>query len=121
MVKEENTQDDSNGSKEADLSLMQFLSGNILNREAIKKHLWYALFVVLLSFIYINNKYKTEDLLINIIRLQNEVKELRDRSVSYAADLMSLSRESEVIKIVNDKNLKLQELTMPPEKIEIKK
>ena len=71
--------------------------------------------------VYINNKYQTEGLLINIIRLQNEVKENRDRSVSYAAELMSLSRESEVIKIVNEKNLNLQELKMPPEKIEVKK
>ena len=113
--------DDNKGSKEADLSIMQFLSGNILTREAIKKHLWYVLFLVLLSVVYINNKYKTESLLISIIRLQNEVKEVRDRSVSYAAELMSISRESEVIKIIEEKNLSLQELKMPPEKIEVKK
>ncbi len=117
-MKEENNHQSTN---ETDLSFKQFLSGNILNREAIRKHLWFGLFIVSLSFLYINNKYKTEGLLISIIRLQNEVKELRDKSVSYAADLMSLSRESEVIKLVNEKNMNLQELTMPPEKIEIKK
>jgi len=117
-VKEESNQESTN---ETDLSIKQFLSGNILNREAIRKHLWFALFIVSLSFLYINNKYKTEGLLISIIRLQNEVKELRDKSVSYAADLMSLSRESEVIKLVNEKKMNLEELRLPPEKIEIKK
>jgi len=120
-VKEESKVDNSNGSKGGDYNIMQLLSGNILTREIIKQHLWYFLFLVALSVIYINNKYQTEGLLINIIRLQNEVKESRDRSVSYAAELMSLSRESEVIKIVNEKNLNLQELKLPPEKIEIKK
>ena len=106
--------------KDSDLSLMQFLSGNILTSEIIKKNIWYILFVVFLSVVYINNKYRTEDLLLNIIRLQNEVKEMRDRSVSFAAELMSLSRESEVIKIVSEKSMNLQELKMPPDKIEIK-
>jgi hypothetical protein len=117
----ENNLNSSNGSKEVDLSLKQILSGNVLTREAIKKHIWYVLFLVLLSIVYINNKYKTESLLISIVKLQNEVKEVRDRSVSYAADLMSISRESEVIKIVDEKKMNLQELKLPPEKIEIKK
>jgi cell division protein FtsL len=120
-VKEESKVDNSNEPIGGEYNIMQLLSGNILTREVIKKHLWYFLFLVALSVVYINNKYQTEGLLINIIRLQNEVKENRDRSVSYAAELMSLSRESEVIKIVNEKNLNLQELKMPPEKIEIKK
>jgi len=120
-VEEESKIDNSKGSKGTDYSIMQFLSGNILTKDIIKKHLWYFLFLVALSVIYINNKYQTEGLLINIIRLQAEVKECRDRSVSYAAELMSLSRESEVIKIVKEKNLNLQELKTPPEKLEIKK
>ncbi len=110
----------SNFKNEKDFSLMQFLSGNILTRESLRKNIWFILFLVLLSVIYINNKYKTESLLLNIIRLQNEVKEYRDRSVSYASELMSISRESEVIKIIEDKELDLKELKMPPEKIEVK-
>jgi len=120
-VEKDSKMDNTNGQKSAEMNLMQFLSGNILTKDIIKKHLWYFLFIVSLSVLYINNKYQTEGLLINIIRLQNEVKECRDRSVSYAAELMSLSRESEVIKIVSEKNLNLQELTSPPEKIEMKK
>jgi hypothetical protein len=109
-----------NNTNDRDLSLMQFLSGNILTRESLRKNIWFILFMVLLSVIYINNKYKTESLLLNIIRLQNEVKEYRDRSVSYASELMSISRESEVIKIIEEKKMNLQELKMPPEKIEVK-
>ncbi|MFN8256834.1 MAG: FtsL-like putative cell division protein [Bacteroidales bacterium] len=116
----ENTEN-TNKIRHQDITLMQFLSGNILNREFIRKNLWYILFVVFLSIVYINNKYRTEDLLMNIIRMQNEVKELRDKSVFYASELMSLSRESEVIKIVQEKSLNLQEIKLPPEKIEVKK
>ncbi|MDF1548947.1 MAG: FtsL-like putative cell division protein [Bacteroidales bacterium] len=107
--------------KKANFNIKQFLSGNILVQESIRKHLWYILFVVLLSVIYINNKYKTESILVDIIRLQGEVKELRDRSVSYASELMSISRESEVLKIIERKNVDLKELKLPPQKIVVKK
>lgn len=107
--------------KKNSLSFKDFLSGSILTQTSIKKHLWYILFVVLLSVVYISNKYKTEGILVDIIKLQKEVKELRDRSVSYASELMSLSRESEVIKIVNEKEVGLEELKKPPQKIIVKK
>lgn len=107
--------------KKTGLSFKDFLSGSILTQTSIKKHLWYILFVVGLSIIYISNKYQTESILVDIIKLQKEVKELRDRSVSYASDLMSISRESEVIKLVDEKGVELQELKMPPQKIVVKK
>lgn len=107
--------------KKVSLSFKDFLSGSILTQTSIKKHIWYLLFLVLLSVFYINNKYKTEKIWVDIKNLQKEVEELRDRSVSYASELMSLSRESEVIKIVNKKEVGLEELKKPPQKIVVKK
>lgn len=106
--------------KKKGLSFKDFLSGSVLTQTSIKKHLWYILFVVALSIIYISNKYQTESILVDIIKLQKEVKELRDQSVSYASELMSISRESEVIKLVNEKEVGLNELKVPPQKIVVK-
>lgn len=103
------------------LNFKQFIDGNIFVQDSIKKQTLYILFLVLLSVIYINNKYKTEALMVNILKNQKEVKELRDRSIDYASELMSLSRESEVIRIIESKKLDLKELKSPPEKILIKK
>ncbi len=110
-----------NEEKKTNISFKDFLSGSILIKRSIKKHLWYIFFLVLLSIFYINNKYKTEKIWVDIKNLQKEVKELRDRSVSYASELMSLSRESEVIKIITEKEVDLKELKMPPQKIVVKK
>jgi cell division protein FtsL len=110
-----------NEEKKTNLSFKDFISGSILTQTSIKKHLWYILFVVALSIVYISNKYQTEGILVDIIKLQKEVKELRDKSVSYASELMSISRESEVIKIVKEKGVELEELKTPPQKIEVKK
>ena len=107
--------------KKKGLNLKQFIDGNIFVQDSIKKQTLYILFLVLLSVIYIHNKYKTEGLMVDILKTQKEVRELRDRSVDYASELMSLSRESEVVRMIESKNIGLKELKMPPEKIVIKK
>ena len=98
----------------------QFIDGNFFIQNSIRKQTRFILFLVFLCIIYIQNKYRSEALLVDILKTQKEVKELRDRSVNFAAELMSLSRESEVIKIIDSKNLEIKELKYPPDKIRVK-
>jgi hypothetical protein len=99
----------------------QFIDGNFFIQSSIRKQTRFILFLVFLCIIYIQNKYRSEAILVDILKTQKEVKELRDRSVNFAAELMSLSRESEVIKIIDSKNLEIKELKYPPDKIRVKK
>ncbi len=108
-------------SKKKTWNFRQLIDGNIFVQDSIKKQTLYILFIVFLSVIYIHNKYETEGLLVEILQMQKQVKELRDRSVDYASELMSLSRESEVIKIIEAKNIGIKELKSPPYKIVVKK
>jgi hypothetical protein len=99
----------------------QIFNGRVFLQDSVKKQTLYILFLVFLSIIYIYNKYRNEALLVGIIKTQKELRELRDRSVIYASELMSLSRESEVIKMVDIQELGLKELKSPPEIIKVKK
>jgi hypothetical protein len=99
----------------------QFIDGNFFIQSSVKKQTKFILFLVLLCVLYIQNKYRNEALLVDILNTQKEVKELRDKSIIYAAELMSISRESEVIKIVDDKRIGLKELKSPPDRIIVKK
>ena len=101
-------------------SFREIINGDIFAREQLMKNLWYILFVVFLTVIYIYNKYNTERVLIDIIKTQQEVKELRVYSVSNDTELMSLSKESEVIDLVQKNELDIKELKKPPEKIVVK-
>ncbi len=101
-------------------SFREIINGDIFAREQLMKNLWYILFVVFLTVVYIYNKYKTENVLIEIIKTQSQVKELRAYSVSNANELMSLSKESEVVRLVKKSGLNINELKMPPEKIIVK-
>jgi hypothetical protein len=108
-------------SKKKKWNLKQFIDGNIFIQSSIRKQTKFILFLVFLCVIYIQNKYRNEALLVDIIKTQKEVKELRDRSINYASELMSLSRESEVIKIIEEKGIGIKELKSPPDKIIVKR
>ncbi|MBN1251980.1 MAG: hypothetical protein JXR51_06660 [Bacteroidales bacterium] len=119
MEKENININDSKKSENVESFLKQLINGSILTQQIIKKHLLYILFIVGLSMIYIYNKYQTEDLIIKISNTQKEIKEIRAQSVINESELMILSRESQVKKLLVKRNIELNELDTPPIEIKI--
>jgi len=101
--------------------LKELLSGTMVTEKIILKNLWYILLLTLLAAIYIGNRFHAEKVTREMTRLQREVKELRAESLSTSADLMYLSRQSEVYKLVKEKDLNLEELKVPPYKLLVDK
>jgi cell division protein FtsL len=101
--------------------LKELLSGSMVTEKIILKNLWYVLLLTLLAAIYIGNRFHAEKITRETTRLQREVKELRAESLSTSADLMYLSRQSEVFRLVKEKGLNLEELKTPPYKLLVDK
>ena len=78
----------------------------------------YYLFLTFLIFIYITNNLSVEGDLRRISELTTEIKELRYESISTSAELMNMSKQSEVIRRVEAEGLNLKELTEPPRILE---
>lgn len=101
--------------------LKELLSGSMVTEKIILKNLWYVLLLTLLAAIYIGNRFHAEKITRETTGLQREVKELRAESLSTSADLMYLSRQSEVFRLVKEKGLNLEELKTPPYKLLVDK
>ncbi len=97
--------------------LKELLSGPMVSEKIILKNLWYVLLVTLLAAIYIGNRFHAEKITRESVRLQREVKDLREESLSTSADLMYLSRQSVVYRMVKEGGLNLEELKTPPYKL----
>ncbi|MFO8236441.1 MAG: FtsL-like putative cell division protein [Bacteroidales bacterium] len=97
------------------------LAGSLLSKDNIAGQLPFILLLTFLSFIYIGNRYHAEKIVRKNSILQDEVKELRAKSISTSAELMQISKQSEVIKLIEEKNLELKESRTPPKKIVVKK
>ena len=103
--------------KEKSLSLRDLLDGNVLTRQAVLKQGRFILLLVLIAFISIANRNHAEKTVIQLNRLQSDVKELRARSISTSSELVRISRQSEVIRLVNRYELELEENLEPPKKL----
>lgn len=83
------------------------------------KHLPKILFVMLLGIVYISNSHHAEKNVRRINELSIEVEDLRADYTTLKAELMYVSKQSEVARRVHP--LGLQESSQPPYKIVIKK
>ncbi len=98
-------------------SFKDFIDGTVLTREFVMKQLPFIVFLALLAIIYIGNRYHAEKLVRRSGELQAELKELRAEAVTVSAELMHLSRQSEVLKLLRNSDLDLVESLDPPRRI----
>ena len=101
--------------------LKDLISGSIVTEKIILKNLGYLLLLTLLGAVYIANRFHAEKITRATTRLQKEVKDLRSESLSTSAALMYASKQSEVFRLVKDKDLNLEELREPPFKLIVDK
>ena len=98
-------------------SLRDLLDGNVLTRQTVIKQSRFILLLVIIAFLSIANRNHAEKTVIRLNRLQGDVKELRSQSITISSDLVRISRQSEVVRLVNRYELGLQENLEPPKKL----
>ncbi len=101
--------------------IKELLSGSMVSEKIILKNLGYVSLITLLAAIYIGNRFHAEKLTRETTKLQREVKDLRAESLSTSADLMYISKQSEVFTMVREKGLSLEEMKTPPYKLLVDK
>jgi hypothetical protein len=102
-------------------SVKDFIDGSVLTRDFVVRQLPFIIFLALLAILYIGNRYHSEKLVRRTSELQIELKELRAEAITVSAELMHMSRQSEVLKLLRKNNLDLVESLEPPRKIVVKK
>jgi hypothetical protein len=93
----------------------------MVSERIILKNLGYISLITFLTAVYIGNRFHAEKLTRESTKLQREVKDLRAESLSTSADLMYLSKQSEVFTMIREKGLNLEELKTPPFKLLVDK
>jgi hypothetical protein len=95
-----------------------FLSGGLLRRPDVLRRLPYVFITLLLMLFLIASGYRTQRINRRYIQLSNEVKELRTKSLSINEMRMTATRQSEIIKRLQEAGIELQESVVPPQVVE---
>jgi hypothetical protein len=93
------------------------LSGTIVTDKLILKNLGFLFLLTFLGALYIANRFHAERITRETAKLQREVRDLRSESLSTSANLMHESNQSEVFRLVRERELGLEELREPPYKL----
>ena len=103
--------------KDRSFSLRDLLDGNVLTRKTVLKQTRFIVLLVVIAFVSIANRNHAEKLVIRLNRLQGDVKEFRAKSITISSDLVRISRQSEVARMVERYGLGLEESLEPPKKL----
>jgi hypothetical protein len=99
----------------------ELLSGTMVSEKLILRNLGYVSLITFLLAIYIANRFHAEKITRETTRVLREVKDLKSESLSTSADLMYVSRQSEVYRLVRERGLNLEEQKTPPYKLLVSK
>jgi cell division protein FtsL len=74
-----------------------------------------------MAMFYISNRYHAEKLRHKIRVAKTELSDLRAHSIFIAAEIMKLSRQTEVAEVAKKYGLAIRESEVPPKKIVVSK
>ncbi|WP_311438748.1 FtsL-like putative cell division protein [Hallella colorans] len=81
-------------------SLRKILGGDILNTAAIRRQIWLFVLIAAFMVVYIANRYGCQRDIIEIDRLQEELKDAKYKALSSTSQLTEKSRESNVMEML---------------------
>ncbi len=101
--------------------LEELLNGKFFERDLFVKNklLLFVIFLMLVANISV--RYKAAKVLREVDKLEKDVKELRAHSISVAADVIKLTRPSEILDRVKNNNLGLESSKVPPRRLYVDK
>jgi hypothetical protein len=99
-------------------TLRDVLNGNILTKNFLKKQYGLIIMISVLTFFYVDNRYNCEMQLAQEIELKKKILDAKYESLTISAELMQISRQSNVLKMVRENGSDLIETQSPPIVIE---
>lgn len=93
--------------------LTRIIGGHILLSDIFTKNAWLLVLIVVYSFIYVSNRYEYERELLTISRLTKTRDKLRNNLLTLQSEFSYKSRQTEVEKMLHEKESNLKCSTKP--------
>ena len=97
------------------------LNGKFFESEWFRRNRILLLVIFFMLYINISVRYKSEKVIREMTALEDSLIDLRSKSISIAADVMKLSRQSMIIERVKKSGIDLETSKVPPRKIYVDK
>lgn len=99
-------------------TVRDILNGNILTKKVLQKQYGLIIMIAFLAFLYVDNRFYCETQLAKEIELKKKIQDVKYESLTIKAELMTISRQSHVQKMINERGIELDVTATPPIVIE---
>ncbi len=112
-VSKSTTIDNAEGKVSVVTMMREFVAGDILLKETIQKQFLFVLLLVVLSLVYVNNRFLYERQLRELNKLKIEVDDMHYRSLVASKELKQAGRRTMILKALRERGSNLEEATEP--------
>ena len=104
-----------NKQKEAShISLRSILGGEILVHSFLRRQVYLLILIVILTILYIDNRYSSQQELIEIDLLKKELTDIKYDALTISSELTEKSRQSRIEEYISAEGRQLQTAATPP-------
>ena len=116
-MKEQNTNKQKKQKENASpkhMSIRSILGGDILANDFFKRQTSLLILIMILTILYIDNRYTSQQELIEIDRLKKELIDIKYDALTRSSELMEKSRQSRIEKYISTEESHLETATNRP-------
>lgn len=96
------------------MSIRSILGGDILATDFFKRQANLLILIMVLTIFYINNRYESQQELIEIDRLKKVLTDIKYDALTRSSELMEKSRQSRIEEYISTEESKLETATSRP-------
>ena len=116
-MKEQNTNQQKKQKENASpkhMSIRSILGGDILANDFFKRQTSLLILIMILTILYIDNRYTSQQELIEIDRLKKELTDIKYDALTRSSELMEKSRQSRIEEYISTEESHLETATNRP-------
>jgi hypothetical protein len=95
------------------LSVRDVIGGNAAS-DFLKKQVGLIIMILCFLFFYISNRYECQQKLMDIVKLEKKLTDVKYEALTRSAELMGGSKQSQVKSLIVEKGIQLEESQTPP-------
>lgn len=96
------------------LTLRKILGGDILSASLVRRNIWTLVLVAFFTVVYVAVRYQCQQDLIQIDKMEQELKDAKYKALSSSSTLTERCRESQVLKGLRDNHDTLLHISSQP-------
>lgn len=96
------------------MSIRSILGGDILANDFFKRQTKLLILIMILTILYIDNRYSSQQELIEIDRLKKELTDIKYDALTRSSELMEKSRQSRIEEYISTEESPLETATNRP-------